>query len=154
MLKQVSDWISECCDTDSVATTGATELFASFSAWSKRQDLHSGTICSWGTAMKDQRQLVKVKRNGLMAYKGIAIKGRKMQENEKKPAFDTWLRMQFRRDDPVGDLASDVMADPMLKRKRFGYASLLDHLIANRACIEAITALWDAQNEFKQLTKA
>lgn len=153
MLKQVSHWIAECCDTGSVATTSAAELFASFSAWSKRQDLYPGTICSWGTAMKEHRQIVKVKRNGLMAYKGIAIKGRSNQENEKNPAFDAWLRMQFRRNDPVGDLASDVRADPRLKRKRFGYASLLDHLIGSRACLDAIVTLRDAHDEFKQMTK-
>jgi hypothetical protein len=103
--------------------------------------------------MKEHRQIVKVKRNGLMAYKGIAIKGRSNQENEKNPAFDAWLRMQFRRNDPVGDLASDVMADSRLKRKRFGYASLLDHLIGSGACLDAIVALRDAHNEFKQTTK-
>jgi hypothetical protein len=118
-----------------------------------QQGLYAGTICAWGLDMRNHPKIAKVKREGLMVYKGIAIKGRALKMDTRKPAFDSWLRMQFNRNDPVGDLASDVHADRRFRRKRFGYASLMDHLIASKACIDAITALRDAHKEFKQAMK-
>jgi hypothetical protein len=152
MRQDIARWLDECCVNDNSAASRAAELFKSFKTWAKNQGLDSGTICAWGIEMTGHPPVRKVKRGGLIFYKNIRLKSTVTQPQHRL-AFDAWLRGQCRRGDPVGDLASDVMSDSKLKRRRFGYTSLLHHLVASRACIDAIIALRDALEEFKQIKK-
>jgi uncharacterized protein YozE (UPF0346 family) len=62
--------------------------------------------------------------------------------------FYTWLREQRKRDDPIGDLARDAMAD-----KNFPQAlnRVRSHLLNAGACSEALVAFNEARKEFQNL---
>lgn len=62
--------------------------------------------------------------------------------------FYRWLHQQISRNDWIGDLARDAFADGRLKR--FGYTTLRRHMIACRACNEALEAAKAAHAEYLQ----
>lgn len=66
--------------------------------------------------------------------------------------FSRWLRQQISRNDWIGDLARDAFADGRLKR--FGYTTLRRHMIACRACDEALDAAKAAHREYLQEREA
>jgi len=54
-------------------------------------------------------------------------------------SFRVWLRLQRRRQDPVGDLARDVLADPALKGRRLsGLGAYLMDLGVEPKVLEAL----------------
>ena len=67
--------------------------------------------------------------------------------------FNTWL-LQFRHEDtPLGDLACDVARDRSLPAAN-SYEVWRDHLLARRACMEAIEVLRWAWQRYKSEVKA
>lgn len=62
--------------------------------------------------------------------------------------FYRWLHHQISRNDWIGDLARDAFADSQLKR--FGYITLRRHMLACRACDEAMEAAKAAHAEYLQ----
>lgn len=62
--------------------------------------------------------------------------------------FRTWLLNQCDRNDPIGDLASDMKSDSDLPRTFSDIDMLKDHLRSKGAGNEAIFALEDAWHEF------
>lgn len=62
--------------------------------------------------------------------------------------FYRWLHQQISRNDRIGDLARDAFADSQLKP--FGYITLRRHMIASRACDEAMEAAKAAHAEYLQ----
>lgn len=69
-------------------------------------------------------------------------------------SFYTWLKKQCHRDDPVGDLARDVAADPDWPRiqgmRLKGYREYLESMVA---CDGAIRALERAHKEYEHIKK-
>ena len=66
--------------------------------------------------------------------------------------FYTWLIKQENRNDPVGDLATDINRDENLPKKK-NKKSLLDHLYNSGACFDCIDAFEEAWIEYKGLIK-
>jgi hypothetical protein len=64
--------------------------------------------------------------------------------------FTSWLRKQIRRDDPVGDLARDVVVDPTWPHTR-GYFGFHWYLQKIRACEGAQRSLSQAWAEWSQI---
>ncbi len=65
-------------------------------------------------------------------------------------AFTDWLLQQADRDDPVGDLASDVARDPDWPASSRSLSRLLVYLRNRGACEGAIQALRTAWGEWQQ----
>lgn len=63
----------------------------------------------------------------------------------KRKRFWTWLKEQARRDDPIGDLASDALRSPPSSRSARG---LREHMTDRRAHYAALRALDDAEAEW------
>jgi hypothetical protein len=63
--------------------------------------------------------------------------------------FTRWIRKQWRRDDPVEDLARDVRAD-RCGRKARTLAGWQRHLEAHNACYGVLLALDQAFAEWKK----
>lgn len=65
--------------------------------------------------------------------------------------FYSWLKKQKDRDDPIGDLASDVLRDSTLDtvKKSNSLASWRSHLNQKGAPSQAIEALEEAFTEWK-----
>jgi len=63
--------------------------------------------------------------------------------------FYHWLKKQKDRDDPIGDLANDVLTDSSFPLETDSYKIIKNHLIFKRACDEAIQALKEAYDEYK-----
>jgi hypothetical protein len=66
-----------------------------------------------------------------------------------RKTFVNWLRQQRGRDDAVGDLARDALADSALRGKRFSVEDLRQRLIQLNACEGARIALHDARREYR-----
>lgn len=66
----------------------------------------------------------------------------------KSIGFYSWLLSQVGRNDPVGDLASDVKSDREAPNDNAGKETWLSHLRHKRACREAIDAFKEAWAEF------
>ena len=66
-----------------------------------------------------------------------------------KPSFRAWLRAQRGREDMVGDLARDALADRELPR-RLTPARLRARMVELRACEDALEALSQAAREFAE----
>jgi hypothetical protein len=64
--------------------------------------------------------------------------------------FTTWLRRQARRDDPVGDLSSDVERDPLARGVR-SIPKLRLRLLCAGACSGALDALDQALEEWRSV---
>ena len=67
--------------------------------------------------------------------------------------FTTWLLWQIGRDDPVGDLASDVARDPDWPSGGRGPGRFLVYLRNRGACDGAIAALRAAWAEWKEANR-
>ena len=65
-------------------------------------------------------------------------------------SFGVWLRAQRYRDDPVGDIARDVIEDAKFSR-RSGMARQVDYLEWHGACDGAIKALKAAWAEYVRI---
>jgi uncharacterized protein YozE (UPF0346 family) len=61
--------------------------------------------------------------------------------------FTTWLKAQARRDDPVGDLAKDMMQDSAWPTRASSYGRFRNHLTTKGACRDAHEALREAWRE-------
>lgn len=75
----------------------------------------------------------------------------------KKPyttPFYRWLLKQQNRNDPIGDLAKDVLSDKSFPAGISSLREQKEHLIKQSACDEAIQALEEAYAEFKDNSKA
>lgn len=61
-----------------------------------------------------------------------------------RPTFLAWLLEQDQRDDPIGDLARDVAADPLAPTTDQSPVALYDSLThrADRGALDACTAAW------------
>ena len=58
--------------------------------------------------------------------------------------FETWLKKQKNRDDPVGDLANDYINDGEIK------PFTLEYLKMKGACKDALVAFKEAHSEYTQ----
>jgi uncharacterized protein YozE (UPF0346 family) len=67
---------------------------------------------------------------------------------EKVGRFFRWLKRQVERDDPIGDLAEDVLRDTSFPKSTEAREVLRDYLETKRACTEALVALDEALAEF------
>ncbi len=69
--------------------------------------------------------------------------------------FATWLVAQSKRDDRIGDLASDFKCSMRVKSKPTTgtYKEVKNDLIGMGACSEAYEALREAKREWKQSAK-
>lgn len=65
-------------------------------------------------------------------------------------SFLGWLKLQKRREDPVGDLANDVTRDPDFPRRCSDPEQLDDYLWSQGACDPARRALTRALAEYQQ----
>lgn len=63
--------------------------------------------------------------------------------------FYRWLKKQKERDDPIGDLANDVLRDDSFPIETNSFKLIKRHLIFKRACDEAIQAFDEAFDEFR-----
>jgi hypothetical protein len=62
--------------------------------------------------------------------------------------FPDWLVRQAHRDDPVGDIARDMLDDPRWPNGERLLAEYFDYLIAERASQLALQALQQAWDEW------
>lgn len=69
--------------------------------------------------------------------------------NKHPSEFYRWLKRQADRDDPIGDLASDVMQDKEAPTIPGNQTAWLKHLELRRAHRDAITAFKEAWKEYK-----
>lgn len=69
--------------------------------------------------------------------------------NPKSSPFYRWLVKQQDRDDPIGDLSNDVQRDQGFPIEIGSLEKIKSHLIDQFACNEAIQALEEAHEEFK-----
>ena len=77
------------------------------------------------------------------AYKHLCV-----EREEKALGFSAWLLRQTKRDDPIGDLASDAKQDKTFPKTN-SKEKIANYLRSKRACHEAIEALTEAYAEFK-----
>ncbi len=63
-------------------------------------------------------------------------------------AFSFWLAQQARRDDPVGDIARDMLDDPDWPQGDFTLADYRMYLESVRASQSALAALQQAWDEW------
>jgi uncharacterized protein YozE (UPF0346 family) len=70
----------------------------------------------------------------------------------KRLTFYNYLKKQKNRDDPVGDLAADVLADKSFPKNVSCRTELLEYLNNTGACYEALTAAKEAFTEYKLTT--
>lgn len=68
----------------------------------------------------------------------------------KQPSFTQWLKQQNRRNDPVGDLARDVVADEDWPKYVRSPVQFQDYLESVSASTPAQEALDHALNEYAQ----
>jgi len=68
-------------------------------------------------------------------------------------SFTRWLLQQADRDDPIGDLASDVTRDPDWPARSKSLNRLLVYLRNRGACEGAIAALQAAWREWQEVTR-
>lgn len=66
--------------------------------------------------------------------------------------FYRWLKKQKERDDPISDLAMDVARDSSFPSSSDSNKRIELHLVAKKACPEAILALEEAWREFQEHT--
>lgn len=69
------------------------------------------------------------------------------KESWRSPSFYAWLTRQVDRDEPIGDLARDVVDDRDFPRGLHTLPELLDHLRFKRAdtCVQEVAEeAWDA----------
>ncbi|MGK3989282.1 YozE family protein [Sorangium sp. So ce136] len=64
--------------------------------------------------------------------------------------FGQWLASNAGRDDPVGDLADDMLRDPGFPRSARHYQEVSAYLLRNRAPHGALAALGDAWKEYAE----
>lgn len=73
-----------------------------------------------------------------------------LNSNKQKTGdFYRWLVKQQGRDDPIGDLSSDVQRDKKFPIESGSTEEMRSYLIARLACNEAVQALDEAHREFK-----
>ena len=82
-----------------------------------------------------------------------AAADRRMARAARSP-FVVWLSKQSRRDDPIGDLSKDCMRDKSFPVTTTSEDRLRDHLRWNYACDEALVALDEAFEEFRNKPRA
>ena len=70
-----------------------------------------------------------------------------------RESFTKWLLQQAGRDDPVGDLASDVARDPDWLVSGRGLSGFLTYLRNRGACDGAIAALQQAWSEWQEVAR-
>ena len=70
-----------------------------------------------------------------------------------KESFTKWLLQQAGRDDPIGDLASDVARDPDWPAGGRGLGRFLVYLRNRGACDGAIAALRAAWREWQEVAR-
>ena len=70
-----------------------------------------------------------------------------------RASFTQWLAQQAGRDDPVGDLASDVGRDPDWPASGRGLSRFLVYLRNHGACDGAIAALRAAWREWQEVAR-
>jgi len=63
--------------------------------------------------------------------------------------FNQWLKIQVKRDDPIGDLAKDSATDERRKPHNGNRAAWHNFLSAAGACSEAHLALDEAWDEYE-----
>lgn len=107
-----------------------------------RRKVHEGWIV--------YRDIFDKKKETVLASTVIFIPDKKHSWNcytrkELKKDFRLWLEEQVSRDDPIGDLAKDFIADG--KKEDFGY----DYLKKKKVHKAVIEAYVDAINEFDSL---
>jgi uncharacterized protein YozE (UPF0346 family) len=76
----------------------------------------------------------------------------KTEKSSRSPFF-RWLMRQFKRKDPIGDLARDIESDPSFPRTSNSFETLRSHLIQMQAIPEALVALDEGWREFKAKRK-
>lgn len=64
--------------------------------------------------------------------------------------FEAWLKKQKHRDDPVGDLAQDFIGFCKFNNLKRVECNR-DHLLRNKACRGAFSALAQAKNEYRKI---
>lgn len=67
--------------------------------------------------------------------------------------FNAWLKGQRKRDDPIGDLSRDVIADMGWPRRTQKLQVLQEYMKRKMASQEALLALEDAWKEYKAQEK-
>ncbi|MGY0633623.1 YozE family protein [Luteimonas sp. A478] len=77
-----------------------------------------------------------------------------MPSKPSRSSFYSWLLKQRDRDDPVGDLSSDVACDRNFPSSSQSLDNLERHIAVKGACEEALTALREAFSEFLAKGKA
>ena len=70
----------------------------------------------------------------------------------KRLTFYSYLKKQKNRDDPVGDLAADVLADKNFPKDVSSKTDLLEYLSNAGACYGALAAAKEAFTEYKLTT--
>jgi len=106
-------------------------------------------------SLKSWKYLAKVKNAGcyrpLIAVNILAelVEADIKAEKAARSPFFRWLLLQTERDDPIGDLASDVVRDKSYPREKTSVEALRSYLVSRRAAPEAIVAFDEACMEFK-----
>ena len=75
-------------------------------------------------------------------------------EKASRSKFFRWILRQCERDDPIGDLASDVQSDRSFPRTTNSLEAIRAYLLFRHAAPEAIVAFDEACTEFKAKGKA
>jgi uncharacterized protein YozE (UPF0346 family) len=113
---------------------------------------HSGTdkerydrcVKNWGDLAKKDRGDFHRPSNTFNLFSNLP----KPKKPQTSP-FYCWLVKQKDRSDPIGDLSNDVQIDKGFPVESGSLENIKSHLISQSACNEAIQALEEAHEEFK-----
>ncbi len=71
-------------------------------------------------------------------------------KNEQASRFYKWINKQLDRDDPISDLANDIISDRKFPKSEDSYKSIYSYILTKGACDEALQALYEAFLEFRK----
>ena len=71
-----------------------------------------------------------------------------------RSAFHRWIEQQKGRDDPFGDLATDIMGDKKFPIARGDKAVVQDYIESRATATEVMNAFLEAWSEFELETRA
>jgi putative DNA primase/helicase len=69
----IAMWIEECCKVENGTFCKSSDLYASFRRWKKSRGEHEPSQTVWSEKMSVVQGLQKVKRAGIMSFKGLDL---------------------------------------------------------------------------------
>ncbi|MGB8688136.1 MAG: YozE family protein [Microcoleus sp.] len=117
--------------------------FSEVSHFGTDKERYDRCVKSWEIGQKAQRGLHRPS-NASNLFSSL-LKPKKPKTSH----FYRWLVKQTDRDDPIGDLSKDVKRDRDFPIEIGSLQKIKSHLINQSACNEAIQALEEAHEEFK-----